>query len=374
MYSCLYPYKADHGALVSCGRCPLCKKRRASSWAFRCAQHMKVQDSAHFITLTYANEYLVRSSNGLPTLFKRDLQSFFKRLRKSHDKKLSYYAIGEYGGRRARPHYHVLLFNADITKVVEAWSFGHVHCGDVTKKSVGYCVGYINKAKKFVPKDDDRDKEFQVMSKGIGINYLTPAMVKWHTDEIEDRAYVLHEDGYKIPMPRYYRDKIYYPDERVRLAEAGIERAKQKESEKWYELQCQDKDPAEWYNEYCQSVWDKFHKREKKRTDNFDNIDVAEVLDINQHKINNHENEAKQTLLGRRNGELGAKFPRSKKHVKRKKLSEKLRAKQFAIYDHARSVVVCSGDIEALCERLARLGITKRSVFRRARERAAGWT
>lgn len=46
---------------------------------------------------------------------------------------------------------------------------------------------------------------------GIGLNYLTEPMLKWHRED--DRMYVI-KDGYKQAIPRYYRDKIFDPFER----------------------------------------------------------------------------------------------------------------------------------------------------------------
>jgi len=34
-------------------------------------------------------------------------------------------------------------------------------------------------------------------------------MKKWHKSDLENRMYVNLEDGKKIAMPRYYKDKIY---------------------------------------------------------------------------------------------------------------------------------------------------------------------
>jgi hypothetical protein len=48
---------------------------------------------------------------------KRDLQLFFKRLRKAYpDVKLRYFACGKYGEQFARPHYHVILFGKSFMK------------------------------------------------------------------------------------------------------------------------------------------------------------------------------------------------------------------------------------------------------------------
>ena len=167
---------------------------------------------------------------------KRDLQLFFKRLRRlqerdpgsirqgndgrftyiSNDKPIKYFAVGEYGTRRQRPHYHVILFNANIKLIAKAWQqpdgkpIGSIYYGDVNGASIGYTLKYIsNKPFKKKHKNDDRQKNFQLQSTGLGKNYLTPQMVQWHLSDLENRSYCQLADGRKVNLPRYYRDKIY---------------------------------------------------------------------------------------------------------------------------------------------------------------------
>ena len=115
------------------------------------------------------------------TTKKSDLQKFFKRLRKWHGKNttpLKYYAVGEYGGQTKRPHYHIVIFNADLSHFERAWSIdlkplGQIHIGTITEASIGYTLKYICKDSQIpMHKNDDRQKEFALMSKGLGDNYL----------------------------------------------------------------------------------------------------------------------------------------------------------------------------------------------------------
>jgi hypothetical protein len=199
-----------------CGKCPACVRRRVSGWAFRLNKQSEQSNSAHFVTLTYNDEHIKKTKNGFETLVKKDVQDFFKRLRKLTKQKISYYAVGEYGDTGERPHYHIILFNANPKIVENAWklndiNLGNVHFGDVGDASVGYTLKYISKDKK-IPQfnGDDRQKEFALMSKGLGAGYLTENMVKWHTKgNIENKVYLPLKDGKKAAMPRYYKDKIY---------------------------------------------------------------------------------------------------------------------------------------------------------------------
>lgn len=157
---------------VPCGKCPPCKARRASGWSFRLMQEEKNASSAHFITLTYDTDFVPITQNGFMSLRKRDIQLFFKRLRKQHssDVQIKYYCVGEYGTRTKRPHYHIILFSADIEKIQPSWQLGAVHYGAVTGASIGYTLKYMCKPSRIpLHKNDDRIKEFALMSKGSAL-------------------------------------------------------------------------------------------------------------------------------------------------------------------------------------------------------------
>lgn len=222
-------YGKDPGAqkmiAVRCGQCPNCKRYRAAQWSFRLMQEDKVALSSYFITLTYNSEHVPITSNGFMSLSSRDLQLFWKRLRKlAVGDKLRYYACGEYGSRYMRPHYHAILFNLSDSKLVaDAWSkdgapLGIVHIGSVSSRSIMYTVNYMNKAR-FVPQHgrDDREREFSRMSRGLGLSYLSPEIVRWYKRNLH-RQYVLMPDKWKAPLPRYYKDKMYTEEERRIIA------------------------------------------------------------------------------------------------------------------------------------------------------------
>ncbi len=201
---------------VPCGKCPNCKRTRVNGWGFRLQQEDKVSLSSKFITLTYDTKHVPITSSGYRTLSKRDVQLFMKRLRKLNNKttnvehKIKYYFVGEYGSKNERPHYHAIIFNvSDNEHINTAWNLGTVHIGTVSPASISYTLKYIDK-ERIIPKHqfDDRLKEFSLMSKGLGKGYLTSKMVKYHHADL-DRNYVQRPDGIKIPMPKYYRNKIF---------------------------------------------------------------------------------------------------------------------------------------------------------------------
>lgn len=224
-----------------CGRCPQCKKRRVSDWVLRMVEEEKVSSSAFFVTLTYSQMKVPITKNGFMTCHYPDVQKFFKRLRKLQSKyyatnsitipagfptKLRYYAVSEYGSSKTygRPHYHIILFNlVDPDFIPKAWIdpvdgklIGNVHCGKVTRASIAYTTKYIDKESRIpIHKRDDREPERSYMSKGIGKNFLTPQMVAYFKADIH-RLYHTDETGKKIALPRYYRERIFNDDERLK--------------------------------------------------------------------------------------------------------------------------------------------------------------
>ena len=229
---CMNPFRLSEdngGHLVPCSRCLNCKRRRVSAWSIRLVKEGERSTSALFVTLTYDTKYVPLTDNGYMNLSKTDLQKFFKRLRKCHEhvldaKSIKYYACGEYGGKTKRPHYHIVLFNANAEFVNKAWalnnkSIGNIHIGEVSEASIGYTLKYISKASQIpMHKNDDRQKEFSIMSKKLGNNYLTEKMIKWHKEMPEERVYIPLKGGKKAPMPRYFKEKLYTTEEKEQIA------------------------------------------------------------------------------------------------------------------------------------------------------------
>jgi len=232
---------------LPCGRCPPCKKRRVDGWVFRLLQEDKVSSSAHFVTLTYDPAHVPISKNGFMTLDKTEFPRFMKRLRKLTDSKMKYYACGEYGSTNKRPHYHAIIFNCpDDELFFEAWKldgshFGEVYVGNVTGNSVAYVMKYIDKAKNeaglfpgwspFVGRDD-RVKEFALMSKGMGKSYLTDRIKAYHNADLS-RNYLTVDGGFKIAMPRYYRDRVFDEDTRAAMGSLAQVAANEAENENY---------------------------------------------------------------------------------------------------------------------------------------------
>lgn len=225
-------YTLERTVPVPCGKCPECKSRRVSGWSFRLMQQDKQAETSLFVTFTYDTRHVPITQKGFMSLRKKDMQLFFKKLRKKNPYKIKYYYCGEYGGKTNRPHYHAVIFNALYEHIESSWELGETHYGTVTGASVGYVLKYMTKEPRIpMHENDDRVKEYSNMSKGLGLSYLTPAMVAWHKANLNERVYINIEGGKKIPMPRYIKQKLYSEDELSDIAANNQIKQKEKGNE-----------------------------------------------------------------------------------------------------------------------------------------------
>lgn len=203
---CVHPVNVG-GRRVPCGRCINCRVNRGQSWSERLIRELEYWPDARFITLTYDDNYLPERG----TLIPRDLSLFNKRLRKSlRQRKIRYYAVGEYGDRKGRPHYHGIYFGlglSDYKLVDDAWGKGRVHLGTVTMLSINYVTAYITKKLwGFVAQREYTDRglepPFSRVSKGLGERWLNDNKLQLLAD------LALRRKGKLIPMPRYYFSKL----------------------------------------------------------------------------------------------------------------------------------------------------------------------
>jgi len=213
----------DFTDIVPCGKCHECLSRRRNDWSFRLTKEAGQSSTAAFVTLTYEEAPL--SFNGHPTLHPPHLTLFWKKLRKYTNKKIKYYATGEYGTNFLRPHYHAILFNAPSNLLKrptllseKIWQHGHVDVAPCNIRTINYVANYLMQGKHKPERcDDDRHPPFARMSKNIGENYLTPQTVRYH---VENMANIITRQGGAIQqLPRYYKNKIFSKSERTILAQ-----------------------------------------------------------------------------------------------------------------------------------------------------------
>lgn len=203
---CISPvYVSRAKTFVPCGKCAFCIKKTIDAWCLRLGHEMEISSSAFFLTLTYDNEHLPPGEE----LSKRDLQLFIKRLRKVNPG-IRYFAIGEYGSEKGRPHYHAVIFNlVNLDLITSSWCdhdgnpIGHVVGDRAVMGRIRYMVEYMA----LPQKDNGKQKAFRIMSRrpGIGFSYVK----KWAGFHRARSDSVVYQFSTPNAMPRYYKDKIY---------------------------------------------------------------------------------------------------------------------------------------------------------------------
>lgn len=224
---CVAPiYLLKRNMTVPCGHCIECLQQRSTEWSYRLAIESKSHEKNCFLTLTY-NKYNLPSDK---CVSRRELQLFVKRLRQEIKPiRVRFFGCGEYGKKRGRPHYHLVVFGwcpDDLfylgkdkkgivlyrsATVEKCWKKGFSSVAiEMTPEVLKYVAKYMQK------RPEGRDPPFVQMSNrpGIGYNGIDDRLVK------SDKLYL---NGRFIKLPRYYLKK---------LEERGIDLTELKERRK----------------------------------------------------------------------------------------------------------------------------------------------
>ena len=184
---------------IPCRKCPGCIINKANDWAVRSTIEASAWKKNCFLTLTYAPEHLPKNRN----LVKRDMQLFWKRLRKCtegdeewvwknrREKPIRFFYCGEYGPKTLRPHYHAGVFNFwptdakpfNISKhgdqyytsetLNRIWGNGYVIIGRLDYESAAYIARYtMKKLQKLLNKQKQAYFELLEEVSGSELEYL----------------------------------------------------------------------------------------------------------------------------------------------------------------------------------------------------------
>ncbi|AXH74278.1 MAG: replication initiator protein [Microviridae sp.] len=169
---CKKPYRKGNLSF-GCGQCTHCRINRVRVWVGRMMLESSYHPASTFVTLTYNDEHLPNP----PYVSKKAVQLFLYKLRAyAPDRKFRYYAVGEYGEKSWRPHYHLIIYGLYPTEtalIEKCWPFGFVKLGTVENDSCSYVASYLIKrmTKKADPRLEGRPPEFSLMSLKPGIGH-----------------------------------------------------------------------------------------------------------------------------------------------------------------------------------------------------------
>lgn len=210
---------------IGCGKCIECKKQRARQWQVRLNEEAKNWIYKYCVTLTFSNEeleQLCKETNltELNAVATKAVRRFLERWRKIHKKSICHWLTTELGHQNTeRIHLHGVMFSNELYTeeyIQNIWKYGHIRIGQwLGLKTINYLIKYVHK----VDIDHKNYEQIVLCSKGIGKNYLNRYLVKkiHQFDEENTIEYYRLNNGAKINLPIYYRNKLWTEDERVKL-------------------------------------------------------------------------------------------------------------------------------------------------------------
>ena len=145
---CINPRLHPDGLLTPCHQCWQCRENRINDWVGRCIAERETCLAATTVTLTYGGGDCAQSR----FLRKSDLTSYFKAIR-NDGHKIRYFAVGEYGKKKGRAHFHAVIFwetpapFRELRKNIsdEWWPHGFSYWDECHLGSIRYAMKYLNK-------------------------------------------------------------------------------------------------------------------------------------------------------------------------------------------------------------------------------------
>lgn len=210
---------------VKCGKCIECRKQKKREWMIRLSEEIRTNPGCLFMTLTFSpEEYskLAVELYGKDTnlnyeeeneLCTKAVRRYTELIRYHTGRMPKHWFITEMGEDYDRIHLHGILWDNRLN--AGRWKYGFIYIGTfVTEQTINYITKYMLKA-------PEKHKHFVgkvLSSKGLGESYIK------RRDSTKNR-YVAGEtnenyrlkSGIKLPLPQYYRNKIYSEEEREKL-------------------------------------------------------------------------------------------------------------------------------------------------------------
>jgi len=219
-----------------------CRFDRQRLWYHRILLESTQHAENAFVTLTFAD---LEKRDNPDSLDPRDVQLWLKRFRKISEPKIRYFAVGEYGDKTSRPHYHAIIFGRGCksgpvrqyrnkeggyewrcdcnmcSDVRETWPYGFASATTLTTGRMKYIAKYT--LKKMTSCQDlrleGRHPEFARMSlvPGLGAAAMNSVASEVTRHKIAVPVTINHGQGH-LPLGRYLRKKI------AKLAETEVDK------------------------------------------------------------------------------------------------------------------------------------------------------
>lgn len=185
-------------AEVPCHTCWQCRADRVRNWTGKCLAESKTSVAVDFVTLSYCDQgskaaHWIKEpvQPGYATeLHYEDVQKYLKRIRKAGHS-VRYVCAGEYGSRKGRAHWHIILFwqspRPKRRKLYgnewqdQFWHHGHVNYQRFDEAAAKYVCKYLLKWD--TEQEQDRRTKFNFSARpGIGFNWICDNWAQLHVD------------------------------------------------------------------------------------------------------------------------------------------------------------------------------------------------
>lgn len=220
---------------IGCGKCIECTKQKAMQWKTRLMEDIKANTNGKFITLTFSNESIALLTKDIPNGYKgydKDnaiatlaVRRFLERYRKQNKTSIRHWLITELGHNGTENiHLHGLIWpTKPLEDTLKHWQYGWVWKGNTIN---GILENYVNETTinyiiKYVTKIDIQHRHYKpiiLCSKGIGKNYLNTFNCSQNKfNNTNTKETYTTRTGTILPLPIYFRNKIYTEHEREQL-------------------------------------------------------------------------------------------------------------------------------------------------------------
>ncbi|UYL83850.1 MAG: replication initiator protein [Wigfec virus K19_81] len=243
----MVPYcndKRQLNVLIPCKQCYICRRKKAREWRMRIAEDIKENQNAKIVTLTFNTKSLKKLAEECKgvegyeldnQICKRAVKLFRERWRKKYGKSPRHWLITELGhGETEHVHMHGIIWEDSrykledtlLNEIEKIWNYGFVGKGKKCHET-GRMINYVdastaNYFTKYVNKIDAMHPEYKqiiLTSAGIGKAFLYSQKAKDNRYQGKETNQMYNVDnGGVLPMPEYFRKKLYTEEQREKLA------------------------------------------------------------------------------------------------------------------------------------------------------------
>lgn len=224
---------------VGCGWCKECRKQVANNWRIRLLEEYKDNTRAEFVTLSFSPEAIEKLEKDIHTSGYKELNGeeldvnilasyairmWTERWRKKFKRANRHWIVTELGHKNSeRIHLHGIIWQTHErisrenfrNEIVKSWKYGNVYIGKFVNEST---MNYITK---YLTKNDAIHEGYKprtFVSKGLGVGYIERKGIYENTwKEEETRTTYKMHNGQEYPLPRYYKDKLFTPEQKEKL-------------------------------------------------------------------------------------------------------------------------------------------------------------